>query len=194
MKTYTVKEISDLLGISPQAVRAKCRRQDGSLIASLERKGKKRIPTWIITGGSLLRDQQEEQPPLEEEQPPLEGEQPPLEEEQPVAEDPEVDEWERIREELNNGSYQREETQEEESPPQNLHFTPEKLLSFIKAKMPAEMFKRNEILIEIWCQLAPGYMDLDVQKLGKIGFYGIPAAIVVSEAALAKKKKAGAGA
>ena len=153
------QEVAERLGISVQAVRQKCRRQDGSLIADLVKQGKNRTPTWVISGGSLLDP--EPQP------------------------DPAAEEWERIREEMSGGSF----SEPDAEPGPAFKISPEKLLSMIKGKMPNEMFRRNEFLIELWCQIAPEYLNIDLEKLGKWGFYGIPVGIGVSEAALARKKR-----
>jgi hypothetical protein len=191
----TVKEVADRLGISVQAVRAHCRKADGGLNAKLVKTGKKGIRTWVISGGSLLVDPAETQKSdvaAEEvtETAPGENTPPGCNPENlgdtPAGEDDE-DKWKKIFEARKGFS---DDPEPGERPERSAPFlTSEKLLKLIKGKMPSAMFERNEFLIEVWCEIAPPYLNIDPDKLGKWAVYGIPSVIVVSEADLAKQEK-----
>ena len=195
MKQFkTVKEVAELLGLSPQAVRSYCRRQDGRLLAELQEVGTRKVKTWFIFGGSLLGGglPDVDVPPLEPDppEPPVEPElsEPPVEPEPPV--DDSETAWqaayERMKSRAAEGEAQERQQQARETGEPII--TTERLLSVLRDKMPPEMYARNEILIEIWCQIAPPYLTLDVDKLGKWALYGIPPVILANEAMHRQKK------
>jgi hypothetical protein len=196
----TVKEVADKLGISVQAVRKHCRKCDGSLDAKMVKVGPRQTRTWVITGGTLLSPRVDpaescnpeilDEPGCDVDEAPSGAASSP---ESESSEGPSIDEqeerWRRVLEDVQDGPEDRVDHGET----RESFISSDKLLKLIKGKMPEDMFKRNEFLIEVWCELAPPYLNIDVEKLGKWGVYGIPPIIILSEVSHARdeqKKKA----
>lgn len=104
-----------------------------------------------------------------------------------VAED-EEERWQRIlREEEEAGAEGAPSASD--SSRRILELDPSQLRKLIKGHMPRDMWERNEFLLNIWCEIAPEYIKMDLEKMGKVAFYGIPVIIAFGEGMRARRIK-----
>jgi hypothetical protein len=106
-----------------------------------------------------------------------------------VAED-EEERWQRVlREEEEAGAGAEGESSASEASRRILELDPSQLRKLIKGHMPGDMWERNEFLLTLWCEIAPEYIKMDLEKMGKVAFYGIPIIIAFGEGMRARRMK-----
>lgn len=210
-----VKEAASILGISPQAVRTKCRR--GELKARMKADSRTGKKSWVISDEQVKKIVEPVEPRLEETAG-GEGGKPADSDAQgaggvrpdPVpaaadggvglggAEDPDLgsvaedeeERWQRIlREEEEDGAGAEGVSSASEASRRVLELDPSQLRKLIKGHMPKDMWERNEFLLNIWCEIAPEYIKMDLEKVGKVAFYGIPVIIAFGEGMRARRIK-----
>lgn len=204
----TVAEVARRLRITPQSVREKCRK---GLIEARMVKDRPGLTRWLITDSRFVQDEAVRQPANGEPSPaesagkpsagePSGGQEPsggigpetqPAPDPQPIGAEEVLDEDEAAwRDKLRELAGEKVEEEAERGSSSSFRFTPESLLAFIKRKMPPAMFDRHALEIEIWCFVAPDYINLDIDKFGKWIFYGVPAVIAADEGFRALRAKA----
>lgn len=210
-----VREAAAILGISPQAVRTKCRR--GELKARMKADSRTGKKSWVINDDQVKKTAEPASAPSEgnietlpggpDDQGVSVGDDLPGDATGPggvgggshedagdpdlgsVAEDEEA-RWQRIlREEEEAGAGAEGASSASETSRRILELDPSQLRKLIKGHMPKDMWERNEFLLSLWCEIAPEYIKMDLEKMGKVAFYGIPIIIAFGEGMRARRMK-----
>lgn len=210
----SVLEAAKLMGISPQSVREKCRqgRLKGAKLRPVPGRGPEQ-KAWQIPEGALperaraqtvtadIAPEPSEKPvdagqtvgggesaggSPEESAGAPEG---PAGAPEPEVESEDERKWKEKLAELAGETEEPGAEAAQKGPSVSFRFTPESLLLFIKRKMPAGMFERHALEIELWCFVAPDFINLDLDKFAKWIFYGVPAVITADETFRALKRR-----